>query len=570
MPYDGIVTKAVIEELQDQLISGRVNKIYQPNQSELVFTIRSKRQNYSLLISIHPNYARLHLTKQTFQNPDEPPMFCMLLRKHLQGATINNIEQYDLERIIFIHFHARNEIGDAITKTLVIELMGKHSNILLLNETKEKIINCMKHVPPSQNRFRTLLPGADYKLPPSQNKCNLLELNEIDFIKKIDFNAGKIDRQIVNILTGVSPRLAKELVYRAHLGNENVFKETFHSVQLEIKEKKYEPAIYENTREDFHVIALTHLSHTKTSTFSNVNKTIDTFYANKAERDRVKQLAKDLYRKIKNELEKNKRKLKIHQTTIEKSKKAEQYQKLGELLTAHMHLVKKGDASVTVIDYYSPNQIEITIKLKEDKSPSENAQHFFTKYRKLSTAKIKAEKEVAKTENDIRYLEQILQYLDDARPEDIEEIREELRSQGYIKRKTTNRRKKNLKPKPEKFISSDGTQIYVGRNNVQNEYVTHRIAHKNDIWLHTLNIPGSHVIIKSNDPSEQTILEAAQLAAFFSKARQSSSVPVDYTEVRNVKKPSGAKPGFVTYDGQKTLYVTPDEKIIEQLRKTVK
>ena len=566
MPFDGIVTKAVVEELQNQLTTGRLNKIYQPSETELVFTIRSQRQNFSLLFSIHPNYARLHLTNQSFQNPDEPPMFCMLLRKHLQGATIKEIEQYDLERIIYIHFNARNEIGDAITKTLVVELMGKHSNILLLNENKEKIINCMKHVPPSQNRFRTLLPGADYKLPPSQNKLNLLELDEIDFIKKIDFNAGKIDRQIVNILTGVSPRLAKELVHRAHLGNEKVFQETFRSIQLEIKEQKYRPAIYENKREDFHVIDMTHMDNVKSS-FTTVNELIDSFYADKADRDRVQQLARDLHRKVKNELEKNKRKLHIHQTTIEKSNRADHYQKLGELLTAHMHLVKKGDSSVKVIDYYDPDQKEITIKLKSDQTPSENAQHYFKRYRKLSTAKIKAEKEVIKTENDIRYLEQILQYIDQARTEDIEEIREELRNQGYIKRKTKNRRKKNIKPKPEQFISSDGTTIYVGRNNLQNEYVTHRIANKNDFWLHTLNIPGSHVIIKSNDPSEQTIHEAAQLAAYYSKARQSASVPVDYTEVKNVKKPSGAKPGFVTYDGQKTLYVTPDIKIIQQLSK---
>src|SRR5690625_3782846 len=199
MPFDGIVSKAVIEELQNQLTTGRLNKIYQLSETELVFTIRSQRQNFSLLFSIHPNYARLHLTNQSFQNPDEPPMFCMLLRKHLQGATIKEIEQYDLERIIYIHFNARNEIGDAITKTLVVELMGKHSNILLLNENKEKIINCMKHVPPSQNRFRTLLPGADYKLPPSQNKLNLLELDEIDFIKKFIFKVEKMDRKFVKI-----------------------------------------------------------------------------------------------------------------------------------------------------------------------------------------------------------------------------------------------------------------------------------------------------------------------------------------------------------------------------------
>ena len=279
----------------------------------------------------------------------------------------------------------------------------------------------------------------------------------------------------------------------------------------------------------------------------------------------MKQKTNDLLRLIKNELDKNKRKLDIHEKTLQEAEKAERYQKFGELLTANMHLVKKGDTEINVIDYYDPDQNEITIPLQIDKTPSENAQNYFKKYRKLQAAEEKAMIEIEKTEKEVQYLESILQQIENARPEDIEEIREELREEGYLKKQVTKKRKKD-KPMPDKYVASDGTVIYVGRNNKQNEYVTHRLANRNDIWLHTLNIPGSHVVIKSSNPSEETLFEAAQLAAYFSKARQSQSVPVDYTEIKYVKKPSGAKPGFVTYTEQKTIYVTPDEKVIEKLK----
>ncbi|MFD2133067.1 NFACT family protein [Pseudogracilibacillus auburnensis] len=563
MPYDGIVTRAITKELQTSLIGGRINKIYQPTNTELVFTVRNNRQNYTLLLSIHPSYARLHLTNDTYRNPNEPPMFCMLLRKHIAGAVIEHIEQHQLERIVTFEFKGFNEIGDPVTKTLIIEIMGRHSNVLLLNEDKSMIINCLKHVPPFQNRYRTLLPGSPYKLPPSQDKLNLLETNEEQFIKKLDFNAGKMDKQIVQTLTGISPLAAKEVVHRAHLGSEATYKKEFGTFQKEVIDCTFEPAIYREKKEDFHVIPISYLDHKEV--YVDANEMVDIFYSTKAERDRVKQQAKDLERVVKNEVEKNERKLKIHETTIKKAKNAGTYQKYGELLTAHMHLVKKGDQSITVADYYDPDQNEVTIHLQTDKTPSENAQLFFKRYRKLSTAKGNAKVEMNKAKHEIAYLEQILQQIDTARDEDIEEIREELREQGYVK-KQAQKRKRRSKPTPELFTSTDGTLIYVGRNNKQNDYVTHRIANKNDLWLHTLNIPGSHVIIKDANPSEQTLHEAAQLAAYFSKAQHSASVPVDYTEVRHVKKPSGAKPGFVTYSEQKTLYVTPDEKVVKELK----
>lgn len=553
MPFDGIVTKAVVEELAENLVGGRIDKIYEPTNSELVFTIRNNRTNYSLLISIHPSYARIHLTESEFINPSEPPLFCMVLRKHLIGSRIEKIEQISLERIIAIDLRGKDEIGDSVEHQLLIEIMGKHSNVMLIEKDTQKIVNAMKHIPPSVNRHRTILPGSTYVFPPSQDKLNPLRDLEDTFIRKLDFNAGKLDRQIVSVLMGFSPFIAKELVHRAHLGSQAKLEKEFIKLRNQLSSQQYEFAMYENSREDFHVLPITYLP--KKREFNSANELVDAFYANKAERDRVKQQVRDLTRLIQNELNKNKRKLKIHNETLKQSKEADKYQKYGELLTANMHLVSKGMKSIEVIDYYDPEQKELTIPLKEDLTPSENAQRFFSRYRKLLHAKDRAAEEIQKTEEEIVYLESVLQQLEDAREEDVEEIRMELEEEGYQKQRQ--KRKKKVKPKPDQYTSSDGTVIYVGRNNKQNEYVTHKLAHKEDIWLHTLNIPGSHVIIKSSEPSEQTLIEAAQLAAYYSKARDSESVPVDYTKVKYVKKPTGAKPGFVTYTEQKTLFVTP-------------
>lgn len=566
MPFDGIVTKAITEELQEKVVKGRISKIYQPTATELVFTIRNQRTNYSLLLSIHPTYARFHLTNDKYQNPQEPPMFCMLLRKYLSGAFIESIEQDGMERIVTFNIRTVDEIGDQSKHTLVIELMGKHSNVLLLSENKEYIIDSLKHVSAIQNRYRTILPGHEYIPPPSQDKINPLTIDGDDFIKNLDFNAGKLDRQIVNLLTGVSPFAAKEMITQAALGSPDLYKSKFLEFQEKMIERAYVPTIYRNAREDFHVIPMTYLDGEQES-FSSTNEMMDQFYSGKAERDRVKQRARDLYRLIKNELNKNERKLKIHDKTLTKANAAKTYQKQGELLTAHLHLVTQGDPSVTVVDYYHPEQKEIVINLQTDKTPSENAQALFTRYRKLSTSQRKVTSEILKTKREITYLDQLLQQIETARETDIEEIRDELRDEGYLKKQRQKKRNKVKKPTPEEFVATDGTPIFVGKNNKQNEYVTHRMAHRHDVWLHTKDIPGSHVIVRSQEPSEDTLIEAAQLAAYFSKAQQSSSVPVDYTQVRHVKKPRGAKPGYVTYDNQKTLFVTPSPFIINELKK---
>ncbi|WP_186577525.1 Rqc2 family fibronectin-binding protein [Aquibacillus kalidii] len=568
MAFDGIVTRAVVYELSQELVSGRLMKVYQPTETELLFTIRSFGKNKNLLLSAHPSYARFHLTNDTFENPKEPPMLCMLLRKHLVGNFLESIEQHENERIVYFHFKGKNEIGDETTKSLIIEVMGKHSNILLIDREKGHILDSIKHISPSQNRYRTIMPGQSYILPPDQGKYNPLTIDSDSFVKKLDFNAGKLDKQIVQLLMGVSPLLAKELVHRANLGSTDTYKQVFSEFQERVIANKYLPEIITGEKQDFYVLPLSSIRNERES-FSSINDMIDHFYSGKAEKDRVKQRAGDLLRFLKNELEKNKRKINKHEETLTKAEQAEQYQRWGELLTANMHTLKQGDALATVVDYYDPEQQEITIELNPNKSPSENAQSYFKTYQKLKKSKQMVEQEIVKTKEEINYLDELIQQINGAREKDIEEIREELQEQGYLKVKKTKNKKRNkpTKPEPEQFYASDGTLILVGKNNKQNEYVTMKLAARDDLWLHTKDIPGSHVVIRDKNPSETTLLEAGQLAAYYSKSKQSSSVPVDYTLIRHVKKPNGAKPGFVTYDNQKTIFVTPDEKYIDKLKK---
>lgn len=567
MTFDGIVTRAITHELQEDLKSGRIMKIYQPTNTELVFTIRSQGKNKTLLLSAHPSYSRFHLTDDSYQNPSEPSMFCMLLRKHLTGSFITSIEQYENERIVTFYIKGKNEIGDETEKTLVIEVMGKHSNILLIDHEKGHILDSIKHVPPAQNRHRTILPGQAYVLPPDQDKLNPVTTDTDTFRKKMDLNAGKLDQQIVQTFMGVSPLLAKEIVYRAHLGTLETYQKAFTDIQTTVQAHAYQPTIFKEDKEDFYVLPLSQLKN-EHEIFPSVSAMLDAFYSGKAERDLVKQQAGDLLRFLKNEREKNIRKIKKQEQTLKKAEKAPMFQRNGELLTANMHAVKFGDKEATVIDYYDPDQQEIRIELNPNKTPSENAQSYFKTYQKLKKSKQMVILEIEKAKLEIIYLDELIQQIGEARVQDIEEIREELREQGYLKTKTKHRKKpkKAKKPEPEAFVASNGTIILVGKNNKQNEYVTMRLAARNEIWLHTKDTPGSHVVIRDPDPDQETLVEAAQLAALFSKAKDSSSVPVDYTQIKHVKKPNGAKPGYVTYDNQKTLFVTPDNAIIKQLK----
>ncbi|MDN4494186.1 Rqc2 family fibronectin-binding protein [Ureibacillus aquaedulcis] len=559
MAFDGLFTFAMANELK-KLETGRITKVHQPNALEIVLHIRAKGGNFKLLSSIHPSYARVHLTQHSIDNPSEPPMFCMLLRKHIEGGFIHTIETDPFERIITLNIESKNEIGDQVFRKLTIEIMGRHSNIVLIDSENNKILDSLKHLPPSINSYRTVLPGQIYITPPEQNKVNPLTVSDEEI--KNFFNEEKTTKEIVEHFKGFSPTHANELLYRLQGENEV---QSFRSFLDEIVNSESPTYIEMDRKIYFSPTKLTHLDGTVTS-YETLSILLDrTFYA-RAERDRVKQQAGDLERWLQNELNKLKLKIKKLNKDLEQASKLDKFQLYGELLMASLYSFEKGMKEVTVTNYYSETGEQITIPLSERKTPVENAQSYYSKYNKAKNALIMVKDQLEKTEGEIQYFEMLMAQVNQASPADIEEIREELAEQGYLRLRASKKKKKPTKPSPESFVSSTGVAISVGKNNKQNDYLTFKLAKKTDIWLHTKDIPGSHVVIHSSEPDETTLLEAAALSAYFSKARDSSSVPVDYTEIRQVKKPNGAKPGFVIYFEQKTLYVTPDEELVMKLK----
>ncbi len=558
MAYDGLFTVAMTKELQ-QFVTGRIARVHQPNSQEIILTVRANGRNDKLLFSIHPSYARVHLTEKAIDNPPEPPMFCTLLRKHIEGGFIESIEQLGADRVIVLTITATNEIGDPITRKLYAEIMGRHSNLILVEE-QGKIVDSLKHLPPSINSYRTVLPGFEYIEPPKQDKENPLtiSLNELDDF----FGMPREPQEIVQEFVGFSPLHAKEFVHRVNTEGLSMA-DAFQPFIQQFKEGGNEPTYIEiGNKVYFSPIALTHIDEKKT-VYSNLSKLLDRTFFARAERDRVKQQAGDLERWIHSELSKLRLKLKKLDKDLKRAQTLDKYQLYGELLMANLYAFEKGPTEVTVTNYYTNEPVTIPISVR--KTPIENAKSYYAKYNKYKNALIMVQEQIDKTNDDIQYFEIIMQQVEQASPADIEEIREELADQGYLKLKKSKRRKKPTRPKPEEYISSTGTRISVGKNNKQNDYLTFKIARKNEIWMHTKDIPGSHVVIHEEEPDEPTMREAANLAAYFSKARASGSVPVDYTQARHVKKPSGAKPGFVNYFEQKTIFIDPDEDQIMKL-----
>lgn len=568
MSFDGLFTRAITHEFSSLLKGGRINKIHQPFKNEIVLVIRANGKNHKLLLSVHPSYARAQLTNDQYENPSEPPMFCMLLRKHLEGFILEDVHQVGLDRIIIFEVKGRNEIGDVSYKQLIVEIMGRHSNIVLVDKTRNIILDSIKHVSFALNTHRAIMPGQEYIFPPQQNKLNPLEATEEDVLRSIDFNSGKLDKQIVDRFVGISPLMAKEIVFQAGLANRISLPKAFVTMLQKVKVNKYEPSItIKDNKESFYLFPIENLKG-ESKPYSSLSELLDRFYFGKAERDRVKQQGNDLERFIINEKEKNEKKIKKLLATVKEAENADKYQLYGELLTANLYAVEKGMKEIEVINYYDENGGTINIPLNPQKTPSDNAQKFFTRYQKAKTALVMANDQLEKAKEEVAYFDSLLQQVEAASTKDIAEIREELIEGGYLRdrQKKGNKNNKNTKPQLEKYQASDGTEILVGKNNKQNDYLTNKLAGKDEVWLHTKDIPGSHVVIRDKAPSEETILEAAQLAAYFSKARNSSSVPVDFTQIRHVKKPSGAKPGYVIYENQQTVYVTPDEDTVLRMK----
>ena len=549
MSFDGFFLHHMVEELRAELINGRIQKINQPFDQELVLQIRSNRQSHRLLLSAHPVFGRIQLTETTFENPAQPSTFIMVLRKYLQGAVIESIEQIENDRIVEITVSNKNEIGDNIQATLIIEIMGKHSNILLVDKSNHKILEVIKHIGFSQNSYRTLLPGATYITPPSTDARNPFTIKDeklFEILQTQELTA----RNIQSLFQGLGRDTANELetlLVSEKLSNfRNFFKQ---ETKPCLTEKSFSCVPFSNKIEEH---------------FSSLSQLLDVFYKDKAERDRVKQQASELIRRVENELQKNRQKLKKQEKELLATENAEECRQKGELLTTFLHQVPNNQDQVILDNYYT-NQ-PITIALDKALTPNQNAQKYFKRYQKLKEAVKYLTELIEETKATILYLESVETVLNQAGLDEIAEIREELIQTGFIRRRQ--REKIQKRKKPEKYLASDGkTIILVGRNNLQNEELTFKIARKEELWFHAKDIPGSHVVISGNlNPSDEVKTDAAELAAYYSKGRLSNLVQVDMIEVKKLNKPTGGKPGFVTYTGQKTLRVTPDPDKIHSMK----
>lgn len=562
MAFDGLFTTKIVHELQS-IQDGRISRIHQPNGHEVIFTIRAGRKNYKLLSSIHPSYSRVHFTDEAITNPPEPLNFCMVLRKHLEGGFITAIEQSGTDRIIELSIRARNEIGDEVERKLYIEIMGRHSNMILVDPSRNMIIDSLKHLPPSVNSYRTVLPGQPFISAPAQDKTNPFTVSSEVFSQLLP--TIETGRDFVKTFSGFSPVNGDELFYRLQHSNEPTYT-IFQTFLTSFQTDDAVSTIAEKSgRSLYSAATLTHADEI-IAKFSTASELLDKFYFERAKRERVKSQAADLERWLNNEIAKLKTKMKKLEKEVKAAEKLDTFQLYGELLTANGYQIEKGQTEATVENYYEQGTT-VTIPLDPQKTAIENAQRYFSRYSKAKNALIMIAEQLEIAKDDIEYFEMVKQQVLQASPDDIAEIREELNELGLMKARGKNKRQKVKKPKPETYQSSTGISISVGKNNKQNDYLTFKMANRHDIWLHTKDIPGSHVVIHSDAPDEQTLNEAAILAAYFSKARESSSVPVDYTAVKQVKKPNGSKPGFVIYFEQKTLFVTPDEDIVRALAK---
>lgn len=566
MSYDGLFTHAMVHELREHILDGRITKIHQPFNNELLIRIRANRKNYQLLLSAHPQYARVQLTNIRLENPPEPPQFCMVLRKYIENSRLVGINQIENDRIIEFVFTGRDELGDEQYYYLIAEIMGRHSNILLVNKDENKLYEAIRHVPPSMNSYRTLLPGAKYRSAPKQDNINPFNFSgDIEVIGK---NKKEKIRSIQSQFQGFGKDSAKELLYQMKENEEKSHSEIFnHFLQPYIK-NEYQPTLTEQeNRTSFTALPYSSIQGEKES-FDYLYELLDDYYENKAEKDRVHQQTNDLIQILNNERKKNVKKLKKLKHENEDADDADIYRVKGEILTAFMHKVEQGMDLIELENFYADNQ-PIEIALDPQKSPASNAQWYFNRYQKLKSRKKHLASQIPLTQQEIDYIDSVLTQLEIASIQDIEEIREELSAEGYLRKQRHHKKKKRKKSKPDKYYSSDNTLILVGKNNNQNDQLTMRTANKSDWWLHTKDIPGSHVVIRSENPSSETIEEAAHLAAYHSKFSLSSSVPVDYTQIKNVHKPNGAKPGYVIYDNQQTVFVTPDKKLIKRLKQNV-
>lgn len=551
MAFDGIITCAMVKELREKILLGKIEKVYQPEADELVFNIHTRKGNVKLYGSCSSSHARVHLIEESPLNPPEPLAFCMLLRKHLQGGRIVDIAQKESERIIEISLETLNELGFTVSKKIIFEIMGKHSNIILVDMSTGKIIDSIKRVSIDVNRARQILPGLTYAYPPAQDKIPFQQLGREDFE-----TLEKNNKVLLAGIGGISPAIARELA-----DSEEGFGK-LEAIRQSIDNLDFTSRIYlseDGTPQEFHITDLAEYEDgAERKDFDSLSRCLAYYYEHKETSNRAKQKSHDLIKTVKATLDKLYLKKQRLSEDLLKAENSEELRLFGELLTANIHLVKPGAKSVEVMNYYDGSMVKIP--LDERFSASKNAQIYYKRYGKAKTAIKEKQVQLEENETELVYLESVMTYLNNSgKQEEIEALRSELVDTGYVRPRKTRFKEKKQKFTPHKYKTSDGFTVLVGRNNKENDQLTLKTAARTDLWLHTKDIPGSHVIVQTGgaEPTETMIYEAAAIAAYHSKGRQGENIPVDYVPVKYVKKPAGAKPGMVIFTNNRTVYVNP-------------
>ncbi len=556
MAFDGIVTRAMVRELQDRILLGKIEKVYQPEADELVFHIHTKNGNVKLLASAGSAHARVCFITENPVNPPAPLAFCMLLRKHLQGGRITEITQKDSERIIEISLETLNELGFTMSKKLIFEIMGKHSNIVLVDIASGKIIDSIKRVSFDVNRVRQILPGMIYQYPPAQDKIPFGEISA-EQLEALPADGKSILRSV----GGIAPAFAEELALRAGKTRSDFMSGIMTAVESPNHDESRVYLDESGAPIDFYPVALSELEESCTvQRFGDLSSAMEFYFGKKESSNQGRQKSHDLIRSVNALLDKMYLKKKRLSEDLLKAENSEDLRLYGELLTANIHLIQPGMKSVEVTNYYDGSTLSIPLDVKL--SPSKNAQHYFKKYGKSKTAIKEKQIQLDENEAEIKYLESVLSFLENTDDvAEIESIRAELVETGYVRRRRQagGFKEKKYKPAPYRYTLSNGMSVLVGRNNKENDILTFKTAGNKDLWLHTKDIPGSHVIVQSGgvELDEEAVWEAAAIAAYHSKARTSENVPVDYVQIKYVKKPAGAKPGMVIFTNNRTVYVNP-------------
>jgi len=570
MALDGIYLHSLVSNLQESIVNSKIDKINQPEKDEIILTLRKERKNIKLLISASPRFARIHLTNSVKENPIKAPMYLMVLRKYILGGRITNLIQKDNDRILVIEIENRDELGFDSVYSLIIELMGRHSNITLLRNRDNKVMESIKHITPDINSYRVLYPGVNFVYPPSSNKLDPFSVSYEELSSFIINNSIEFDTKFYsNCFTGISMLLSNELYYGITQTNSSPTQEEIYENIKDFTRNLYKNIsfnIYTTQSgivKDFYSVKLQTLQKDYISIpYDDPNILMDAFFESKDKQDRLQNKSTDLQKLINTNIERCNKKVKILNETLKDCSEKESYKIKGDLLTSYIYTIKKGDNECTVLNFYNENEEEyIKISLDTTKTPSENIQYYYKKYNKLKISEEYAKVQLEKASDEINYLNSVLTNILNAESyNEIDEIKNELIETGYIRFRKNNKNSNKIKAsKPHHFVSSDGIDIYVGKNNLQNDYLSLKFANKNYLWLHAKDIPGSHVIVCAFDVPDKTLEEAAVIAGYYSKGKNSSKLPVDYTKVKELKKPNGSKPGMVIYHTNKTLIINPND-----------